>query len=194
MIKWGGGSNDKYVTRSDSSPLFEALVAWRQEAAPVDFVDEALKEGAKAERGMSSEEIAKRDKSSDEKRRSLSKAGSSWSRWWRGSSTNVSAASTSPPTPSNSSGSLVRQEELGMQRRGASSPAGVPSVSSSMGGLGEGGVDGLHAEVDQDQTPSEAETEKGSGGKKRKTFAKTLRLTSEQLVRPLSTPLDEVGC
>lgn len=157
VIRW----NDKYITRRDGSPLMDALVKWRERALARPANARALEE----EEPLSSE-----DERPPEKKEQPKKTSSSWVRWWRSSRTDTTPTK---PVPEKQSTPRERSWDRDLEREAAndrfasapasahsdSGPVPFPSVSIS-----------TSSSLSSDRTVS-------SG----KQYAKTLRLTSDQL-------------
>ena len=162
VIKW----NDRYITRKDGSILMDCLEKWREAALAKPVNARALEE----EEPLSSSDEREPETGSD--RTTPKKSSSSWVRWWRSSRSEPQSKSQTPPpeaSPRSSRVDALRPPLLPSNSAPpetdshSTAPIPFPTVSSSKS---SGETDDLG-------------TVPGKPGKR---FAKTLRLTSDQLV------------
>ncbi|KAH8118653.1 LNS2-domain-containing protein [Phellopilus nigrolimitatus] len=151
VMRW----NDRYVTRGDQSPLMDYLVKWREAALAKPTNARALEEeeplSSSDEREPSAERVAPK------------KTSSSWVRWWRSSRTEQQEAQTARTSSRDENGS--RRPELAPSN---SAPPSAEARSSTP-------VPFPTMITTAKDYSSDDETHD------RKRFAKTLRLTSDQL-------------
>ncbi|KLO19940.1 LNS2-domain-containing protein [Schizopora paradoxa] len=151
VVKWDG----KYITRRDGSQLLVALVTWRDAALAKPANASTLSE----EEPLSSSDEREPEDTTDN---STPKKTSSWVRWWRSSrsdttkvpTTSTASSKTSPPSPSRPN--LVPSASAPADQERTFADAQSPSQKTNQS---------LDEDVD----------EKG------RRYAKTLRLTSDQL-------------
>lgn len=146
----------RYITRQDQSLLIDALPAWREAALAKPALASALEE----EEPLSSSD--EREPDAEHRRPAPKKSSSSWVRWWRSSHTEQPAASMSSDVVASSSSKTITNERRRVTL--------VPSASEPPPEF---------SSVPFPEMKSEVEDVPSAG----KRFAKTLRLTSDQLVR-----------
>jgi phosphatidate phosphatase LPIN len=188
-----------YITRRDGSPLMDALSMWRDAAlqdggsemsSPRDSLSRAPsptlsdEEDARTEKDASEEEPqtseVRRSGTEPAPQPTRKPTSSSWVRWWsrsRGNRENKDTGDASvkgdrPPlrsfaTDSRSPGVGAVEREVSRAEAELAAPAGAIPASGSM----PRGIEGAPGVVALPQTAIE------------KKYAKTLRLTSDQLVR-----------
>lgn len=171
VIKW----NNSYITRQDGSPLMECLVKWREAALAKPANARALEE--------EEEPLSSSDEQEPEPGLELAtpkKTSSSWVRWWRSSRTEPEPQpkpKAADMTPRASRGS--RDGGSGRERGEDHRPGLAPSNSAPPDSDGRSLTPVPFPTMRS--TTGDATSDSGSeGGRKR--FAKTLRLTSDQLV------------
>ncbi|EKM59320.1 uncharacterized protein PHACADRAFT_191669 [Phanerochaete carnosa HHB-10118-sp] len=175
--------DDKYITRADNSPLMEALLLWRRAAlekgppqassraaSPAPFSDE--------ESALSGDEsrperprLARPSTGDEGKPVAPKPSSSSWIRWW----SRRTADSTSPTRPDLKQGNSAPSElekKNGVKKLQSDFQPPSRSVSPTLVGSPEPAPSTL------DLAPS---FQQDGEQKPRTRFAKTLRLTSEQL-------------
>ena len=166
VIKW----NDRYITRRDGSPLMDCLVQWRETALAKPVNARAIEE----EEPLSSSD-EREPETAQEIASPPKKTSSSWVRWWR-SSRNTEAA----PKPVASSPDLS-VAPAHAKEGDRSRPTLVPSASAPPDSAAEESSSvPFPSIVSTPNVSRESRSESASLNGKR--FAKTLRLTSDQLV------------
>ncbi|PCH40827.1 LNS2-domain-containing protein [Wolfiporia cocos MD-104 SS10] len=189
VLKWAG---DMYITRVDGSPLMEALVLWREAALQgrlarspsrspspgTDYI--ARLKGIEEEERHSDDERRHPDRAATDMSDSTVKASegparpssSSWVRWWS-RSRRAETAQRPDLRPMNTAPSSVQRSRTEMLEKGplpvkrSSSVASAPVVPRSP----EPESPASDVSSDEEKRPTRV----------RKRYAKTLRLTSEQL-------------
>ncbi|KAL4076421.1 Lipin/Ned1/Smp2-domain-containing protein [Scleroderma citrinum] len=170
VIKWNGG---QYITREDGSPLMSALRIWRASSATDGLVDDSPS-STPSSQPQEEDSLASPEQGIDQSQRSGSEppvppsrqsTSSSWVRWWSRSSNipdaerpSLREASTIP------FGAKLPRSTLSAPRTHApaSAPPGTPAPPHSP----------VTKPVDM-PVPTQTQTQKR--------YAKTLRLTSDQL-------------
>lgn len=168
----------RYITRSDGSPLMDALSAWRE----ATLHDKDTRSMSRSRSPSSRDETLGAKPSSPPGARSTS---SPWVRWWSRSRQEVAEPTTSATRPDlreTSSappvGTLVLLKSQNLQGSPTNSPpktVGLPSTAATPPAV-------LNDTSSENNLLSEPELPDSS-----KRYAKTLRLTSDQLVRALLT-------
>ncbi|KAI5114734.1 hypothetical protein M0805_002921, partial [Coniferiporia weirii] len=167
VMKW----NDRYITRQDGSSLMDCLVEWREAALAKPINARALEE----EEPLSSSDEREPDTTRE---RTTPKKTSSWVRWWRSSRTDPQPQQ-SPRTPSFTPG----RGRSGDTRGDAQHPGLVPSNSAPVDVDPRATTPMPFPSMDSLPKARSATEDDGLrlGLRSRKRFAKTLRLTSDQL-------------
>ena len=163
VMKW----NERYITRRDGSPLLDALVKWRETALARPANAKALEE----EEPLSSE-----DERPPETKEQPKKSSSSWVRWWRSSRTDSAPAK---PEPEKLSVPRERSWDRDLEREGAAVRPGLAAFASApvSARSDSGPIPFPSVSISTSSSSSSDHTVSG-----RTRYAKTLRLTSDQLV------------
>ena len=166
VIKW----NDRYITRRDGSPLMDCLVKWREGALAKPVNARVIEEEEPLSSSDEREPVTEQEVASPPK-----KSSSSWVRWWRSSR-------TTEPTRPNPVASTPDLSTTVVKNGETSRPNLVPSSSAPPDSDANGSASVPFPSVSSSDVKI-SRSESGSlDGKK---FAKTLRLTSDQLVRDI---------
>lgn len=185
VIRW----NNKYITRKDNSVLFGCLVKWREAALAKPLNAKALEE---------EEPLSSSDEMEPEQLTTPKKSSSSWVRWWRSSRSEGPAQPKPEPTPSRPVSqpkldaqdrlrrpSLIQSNSAPPKSDGRDTPVPFPTMSDT-----------------KSNGDASATTSRSASEERRKRFAKTLRLTSDQLVSlapffnriaVYGTPIETIG-
>ncbi|KIM91230.1 hypothetical protein PILCRDRAFT_811742 [Piloderma croceum F 1598] len=183
VLKWAGG---QYIIRDDASPLMDALVLWRTTALqshPTDLPSRGPSPAPQSEdEPLSSSDERDEIKRSNSDPVDLSRkpTSSSWSRWWSRSRSNrevdasdkanrpeLRETASDTPVSRGTQTKILRTKQTPSLRipfPSASAPPSTPVVQPKLETLEVTALEGL-------------ESGRGQGKK----FAKTLRLTSDQL-------------
>ncbi|KAL5527740.1 hypothetical protein ACEPAG_6541 [Sanghuangporus baumii] len=165
VIRW----KDKYITRNDTSVLFDCLIKWREAALAKPVNAKALEE---------EEPLSSSDETEPEELTVSKKSSSSWVRWWRSSRSEAPGQPQPRPTsakplaqPSSDiqerqrRPSLIQSNSAPPKSDGRNTPVPFPTMSESK----------LNGDASTTRTSRSVSEERD------KRFAKTLRLTSDQL-------------
>ncbi|KAL5487690.1 NED1 [Sanghuangporus weigelae] len=164
VIRW----KDKYITRNDTSVLFDCLTKWREAALAKPVNAKALEE---------EEPLSSSDETEPEELTAPKKSSSSWVRWWRSSRSEAPGQPQPRPTsakplaqPSSDiqerqrRPSLIQSSSAPPKSDGRNTPVSFPTMSESK----------LNGDAS-------TRTSRSASEERVMRFAKTLRLTSDQL-------------
>lgn len=171
VIKW----NDRYIARRDGSPLMDCLVKWREGALAKPVNARAVEE----EEPLSSSD-EREPETEQEIASAPKKTSSAWVRWWR---SNRMTEPAQKPNPMSSPPDLLSTQSP-VKGSDRSRPSLVPSASAPS----DSDAGASSSVPFPTVSTSDLLSRRDSGSLDGKRFAKTLRLTSDQLVSHTASP------
>ncbi|KAF9814396.1 hypothetical protein IEO21_05130 [Rhodonia placenta] len=176
VLRWSGGM---YITRKDGSPLMDALLLWRDAAlrgklasSPTPSRSPSPGHSPRSSSDMSESTVVGRD---SDTRSTASPYSSSWVRWW-GRSRRAETAQRPDLRPMNTAPSTMVRSVC-YQRSATAVEPGLKLAKRSAS-VASAPVQPAFPPIG---TPPQDEKMSEGGKPSRKRFAKTLRLTSDQL-------------